>query len=117
MAANLPDGSYAKVATRGAGVWKSVVAEQRALFAEIGDVERALPELRLPVEVVTGTRDIIVPPVVAASTAADVRGAELWLVAGTGHFLTRDAPRVLSQAVRRAAFRAGLEQRSAAQGG
>lgn len=110
IAANLPDGSYARVATHKGGVWswRSVVAEQRSLFAEIGSIEEAIPNLRLPVEVLTGTWDIIVPPAVAASTAASVRGAELWLVPGTGHFLNRDAPRVVARAVRRAALRSGL---------
>ncbi len=108
MAANLPDGSFARVATRGGGVWRSVVAEQRALFAEIGDVEASTPTLRLPVEVVAGTWDIVVPAAISATMAASVRGAELWLVPRTGHFLTRDAPRVLAHAVRTAAFKAGL---------
>lgn len=117
MAASLPDAQFARVVTRGGGVWRSVVSEQRALFAEIGDVEASIPTLRLPVEVVAGTWDIVVPPVVAACTAASVRGAELWLVGGTGHFLTRDAPRVLAEAVRRAAFRAGLLTRDPQPGG
>jgi pimeloyl-ACP methyl ester carboxylesterase len=108
MAANLPDGKFARVATRGGGVWRSVVAEQRSLFAEIGDVEACIPTLRLPVEVVAGTWDIIVPPAVAATLAASIRGADLWLVPGTGHFLTRDAPHVLANAVRSAALKAGL---------
>jgi pimeloyl-ACP methyl ester carboxylesterase len=107
MAANLPDAQFAKVATQHGGVWRSVVAEQRALLAEIDDVEASIRVLRMPVEVVTGSRDIIVPPVVAVTTAAEVPGAELWIVPRTGHFLTRDAPRVLAQAVRRAALRAG----------
>ena len=107
MAANLPDATFAKVATQHGGVWRSVVAEQRALLAEIGEVEASIQILRLPVEVVTGSRDIIVPPVVAVTMAAEVPGSELWIVPGTGHFLTRDAPRVLAQAVRRAALRAG----------
>jgi pimeloyl-ACP methyl ester carboxylesterase len=89
-------------------VWRSVVAEQRSLFAEIGDVEACIPTLRLPVEVVAGTWDIIVPPAVAATLAASIRGADLWLVPGTGHFLTRDAPHVLANAVRSAALKAGL---------
>ena len=108
IAANLPDASFTRVATPRNGVWRSVVAEQRSLFAEIGDIDTAIPSLRLPVEVVTGTWDIIVPPSVAAGTAASVPGAWLWLVPGTGHFLTRDAARVLAQAITRAARRSGL---------
>ncbi|MGO9342287.1 MAG: alpha/beta fold hydrolase [Acidimicrobiales bacterium] len=106
MAANLPDARFAKVATQRSGVWRSVVSEQRSLLREIGDIEASIPVLRLPVEIVTGTWDIIVPPVVAAATAAVVRGSELWIVPRIGHFLTRDAPRVLADAVRRAALRA-----------
>jgi pimeloyl-ACP methyl ester carboxylesterase len=108
MSVSLPDGSFTKVAVRRPGVWRSVVAEQRALIDEIPSVEDALPEIDVPTEVVAGTWDIIVAPEVAARIASSIRGAELVLVPVTGHFLTRDAPWVLAAAIRRVAVRAGL---------
>jgi pimeloyl-ACP methyl ester carboxylesterase len=108
VAASLPDASFTKIATKRSGIWRSVVAEQRFLLREIGDIESVIPELRAPVQVVTGTWDIIVPPVVAATTASSIPGAELVIVPGTGHFLTRDAPAILASAVRKVASYAGL---------
>jgi pimeloyl-ACP methyl ester carboxylesterase len=85
----------------GRQLWRSFVFEQRALVHEIGDVEAILPGIRVPTVVIAGTWDVIVPPSVAAAVAAAVPGAELILVARTGHFVPRDAPRVVADAVRR----------------
>jgi pimeloyl-ACP methyl ester carboxylesterase len=108
IAVSLPDSTYTKVAVRRPGVWRSVVAEQRTLMTEIHDVEGALSDIHIPTEVVAGTWDIIVNPEVAPRIASDIHGAELVLVPGTGHFLTRDAPAVLAEAVRRSGEKAGL---------
>jgi pimeloyl-ACP methyl ester carboxylesterase len=108
LQASLPDRRYAAgMSQAGMRLWRSFVAEQRALLAEIGDVERAATGVRAPTVVVTGTWDVVVPPAVAAGLAGTVPGAELVLVARTGHFLPRDAPGVLAGAVRRAWARAG----------
>ena len=107
MSVNLPDGSFTKVAVSRPGVWRSVVAEQRYLLTEIHLVEGALSSIAIPTEVVAGMWDIIVDPEVAARIASAIHGAELVLVPGTGHFLTRDAPGVLADAVRRSAQKAG----------
>lgn len=108
ISVSLPDGTFTKVAVRGRGVWRSVLAEQRTLMTEIRDVEAALPGIKVPTEVVAGTWDIIVDPEVAPRIASTIRGAELVLVPRTGHFLTRDAPQALATAVRRVGVRAGL---------
>lgn len=108
VSVTLPDGTFTKVAVRRPGVWRSVVAEQRTLMTEIRSVETALSQVRVPTEVVAGTWDIIVSPEVATRIASSIQGAELVLVPGTGHFLTRDAPGVLAEAVRRSALKAGL---------
>jgi pimeloyl-ACP methyl ester carboxylesterase len=105
ISVSLPDGTFTRVAVRRRGVWRSVVAEQRTLIAEIRSVEAALPDIRVATEVVAGTWDLIVSPDVAARIASSIRGAELVLVPGTGHFLTRDAPFALADAVRRVAAR------------
>lgn len=102
--AGLPDGRYAAVLSAGGlRMWRSFVAEQRSLLAEIDDLERAMSRVRAPTAVVTGTRDPVVPPSAAATTAAAIPGSELVMLAGIGHFLARDAPRAVAEVVGRVA--------------
>jgi pimeloyl-ACP methyl ester carboxylesterase len=108
IAVTFPDKSFLRSVPAWGRTRRSVVFEQRALFKEIQSVEGAISDLRLPVAVVTGTWDIVVAPAVAARIAASVPGAELLIVARTGHFLPRDAPGVLASAVRKVARRSGL---------
>jgi len=108
LRASLPDSRYDEVASkRGRQVWRSFVHEQRALLSEIGDVEASLPSIAVPTVVITGSWDVVVPPAVAASIAAAIPGAELITVDRVGHFVPRDAPKVVANAVRR------IETRSA----
>jgi pimeloyl-ACP methyl ester carboxylesterase len=102
LEASLPDRRYVEV-TSGFGrqLWRSFVVEQRALVREIGDVEAVLSGIRVPTVVIAGTWDVVVPPSVAAAVAAAIPGAQLTIVARTGHFVPRDAPRVVAEAVRR----------------
>jgi pimeloyl-ACP methyl ester carboxylesterase len=107
LRAGLPDQQYAASVSRlGLRMCRSFVAEQRSLIMEIRDVEQALRRLRVPTSILTGTLDMVVPPSVALSMAATVAGAELVTVARAGHFLPRDAPRVVVEAVRRVEARA-----------
>jgi pimeloyl-ACP methyl ester carboxylesterase len=106
LRASLPDGAYVGLSSHlGRRVWRTFVAEQRALLREIGTVETALNAVRAPTIVVSGAWDLVVPPSVSASVAAAVSGAELVTVAGVGHFVPRDAPDVVVSAVRRLAAR------------
>ena len=106
--ASLPDHGFSEAAsTFGRGVWRSFAVEQRALVREIGDVETALTEVRAPTVVLAGLWDIVVPPAVAVSVAAAVPGAELVTLARTGHFVPRDAPSAVAEAVREVERRAG----------
>lgn len=108
LRASLPDRQYAASISRlGLRMCRSFVAEQRSLIAEIGDVQQALPTLGVPTVVVTGTWDAVVPPSVAQAMAAAVPHAELVTVARTGHFVPRDAPRAVVDAVRRVVARSG----------
>ena len=77
------------------------------LVREIEDVETALTQVTAPCVVVTGTRDPVVPPSVAVRIATAVVGAELVSVAQAGHFVHRQHPTVVADAVRR------VEQRAA----
>jgi pimeloyl-ACP methyl ester carboxylesterase len=99
---HLPDKGYVEVASRfGRQIRRAFVVEQRALVREIGEVESSLAAIHVPTVVIAGTWDVVVPPSVAASVAGSVPGAELVTVARTGHFVPRDAPRVIADAVHR----------------
>jgi pimeloyl-ACP methyl ester carboxylesterase len=112
LQATLPDRHYAKLGPRfGRQVRKTFVVEQRALVREIGAVESALPRIHLPTVVIVGTWDVVVPPSVGAVVAGAVPGAELVTLARTGHFVPRDAPLEIADAVRR------VEARASAPGG
>ena len=110
LEASLPDRHYAEVASRfGRQIWRSFVVEQRALVREIADVEAALAQVQVPTVVVSGTWDVVVAPSVATSVAAAIGGAQLVMVARTGHFVPRDAPLVVARAVRTVESRAAVE--------
>jgi len=101
LEASLPDRRFVEAASGfERQIWRSFVFEQRALVREIGDVEAALSRVRVPTVVISGTWDLVVPASVAASLAAAVPGAQLVIVARTGHFVPRDAPGVVARAVR-----------------
>jgi pimeloyl-ACP methyl ester carboxylesterase len=82
---------------------RSFMTEQRALTAEMGSISGALATLDLPVEVVAGDWDLVVPPGAAVTLARAIPDAELTLVPRAGHFLARDAPEELAGVIRRAA--------------
>ena len=81
------------------GLWRIRAAEQRSLLREVALVETSLSVLRLPTVVVAGALDDVVPPSVAVSTAAAVVGAELVVVANSGHALPCEAPGAVVSAV------------------
>jgi pimeloyl-ACP methyl ester carboxylesterase len=108
LAAALPDEGFLEVAiSQGHWVWRSVVAEQRYLLREITLVEDAIDHVAAPTVVITGTHDVVVPPRVAVTLASGIPGAQLVTVARAGHFVPRDAPRVVAAAVRRVEGAAG----------
>jgi pimeloyl-ACP methyl ester carboxylesterase len=67
------------------------LVEQRALLAELPTVAASLGSVEVPVSVVVGGWDVVVPPGSAQSLAAAIPGAELIRIPGVGHFLARDA--------------------------
>jgi pimeloyl-ACP methyl ester carboxylesterase len=84
---------------------QSFLIEQRALVAELPVVEGALRSVSVPVEVVVGDWDLVVPPASAVTLARAVPGAELTFVPGAGHFLARDDPEALAGVVIRSSRR------------
>ncbi|HVC70424.1 MAG TPA: alpha/beta hydrolase [Acidimicrobiales bacterium] len=102
LEASLPDRHFVELTSHsGRQIWRSFVFEQRALMTEISDVERAFPHVGVPTVVITGTWDVVVPSSVAATVATAITGSELVTVARTGHFIPRDQPRLVADAVRR----------------
>ena len=102
LEASLPDQHFVEVASRfGRQIWRSFVFEQRALMREINEIEASLPLVTVPTVVMTGTWDIVVPASVAATLAGEIVGSEMITIARTGHFIPRDHPRVVADAVLR----------------
>lgn len=71
---------------------RTFVVEQRALMAELPTVTSLLRSVAVPVTVVVGAWDVVVPPSAARSLAQAIPGAALVRLPGVGHFLARDAP-------------------------
>lgn len=97
LARYFPD-ERAAGAGHGPSVWRSFVTEQRALVDELQALREAVARVRLPVVVVAGTRDVVVPVKASARLAAEITGAQLVSVSGAGHFLPGDAPGVVARA-------------------
>ncbi len=108
VAAALPDRSVMAGARGALGRHRrSFMIEQQALVDELPAVTDALGSLRLPVAVVCGEWDLVVPPRAAASLASAVPGARLTVVPRAGHFVARDDPGVLAAVIRDTARPAG----------
>ncbi len=69
--------------------------------ALLGCDQRGRPDVlgRVPVTVVTGERDRLIPPRLGAELAADIPGARLVMVAGAGHALMLERPDVVNDAI------------------
>jgi pimeloyl-ACP methyl ester carboxylesterase len=93
---------------------QSFVFEQRALLEEMPEVTAALGRLDLPVSVVAGEWDAVVPPTAAVTLARAIPGAELTILRRAGHFVARDDPQRLAEVIRRAAEAGGGADSAAA---
>jgi pimeloyl-ACP methyl ester carboxylesterase len=100
-AASLPEEGFLE---RGRGALarqrRTFMVEQRALNVELPEVVALLPTLDLPVAVVSGQWDLVVPPRAAVTLARAIPGAALTLLPRAGHFVARDAPEELAEVVR-----------------
>jgi pimeloyl-ACP methyl ester carboxylesterase len=81
---------------------RTFMIEQRALLDELDLVIGSLASVTVPVEVVAGQWDLVVPPRAAVTLARAIPGARLTLVARAGHFVARDNPEALATVIRRA---------------
>jgi pimeloyl-ACP methyl ester carboxylesterase len=105
----LPDEGIMKGQQRGAlGRYRrTFVIEQRALLKELPSVTAVLPTLTLPVAVVSGDWDVVVPPRAAVTLAQAIPGAELTFLPRAGHFVARDDPQGLADVIIRSAQLSG----------
>jgi pimeloyl-ACP methyl ester carboxylesterase len=80
--------------------WRAFITEQRALLAELPQLEPRLPDIDVQAVVLIGSADIIVPPASARLLAGQIRGAQLEVIERAGHLLPlRHAQRVAAVAL------------------
>jgi pimeloyl-ACP methyl ester carboxylesterase len=89
-------------------LWRTFLAEQRALLRELGELERAIGSVQAPVLLLADPRDTLVPIDTARWLARALPDARLQLVRGAGHHLPRRAPDAVADAI--AAFLAATEE-------
>ena len=93
-------------------VWRSFLAEQRALVRELDGLSAALPSVAQPVLLVADPHDMIVPVRSTRRLASALPDASVEMLDGPGHHLPRRAaPRI---AVAIAEFLGTLDNREAA---
>ena len=80
-------------------LWRTFLAEQRALLRELGALERALPSVEVPVLVLADPRDTLIPVETARCLAQSLPDARLQLISGAGHHLPRRASGAVADAI------------------
>jgi pimeloyl-ACP methyl ester carboxylesterase/uncharacterized membrane protein YbhN (UPF0104 family) len=83
---------------RGA-LWRTFLAEQRALLRELDELERALPTVGVPVLVLADPQDTLIPVETARRLAQSLPDARLQLIDGAGHHLPRRAAGTVADAI------------------
>jgi pimeloyl-ACP methyl ester carboxylesterase len=99
-------------ARTGAAAWRSFVVEQRALLRETDGLGAALRRINVPVTVLHGGADHLVPVALAEKLAAAIPGADLEIVAGANHLLPHRYPAAVAKAVAGVAARRGATGRA-----
>jgi len=79
---------------------RTFMVEQRALTDELPAVAAALGALDLPVAVVSGRWDLVVPHRAAVTLSHAIPGAALTVLPRAGHFVARDDPEALAEVIR-----------------
>ncbi len=74
------------------GAWRSFVVEQQALIRETPEIERSLHRLSIPVAVVNGARDRVVPASSGRRLASLIPGAEHVVLGHVNHLVPVEAP-------------------------
>jgi pimeloyl-ACP methyl ester carboxylesterase len=89
-------------------LWRTFLTEQRALLRELGELERAISSVQVPVVLLADPMDTLVPAGTARRLARTLPDARLQLVQDTGHHLPRRAPDAVADAM--VAFLAATEE-------
>ena len=93
-------------------LWRSFLAEQRALMREVDDLAASLPEVTQPVLLMADAHDMIIPVRATHRLAAALPDARVELLTGPGHHLPRRAAPRIAEAI--AGFLATLGDQAAA---
>jgi pimeloyl-ACP methyl ester carboxylesterase len=88
-------------------LWRTFLAEQRALVREADQFGSMLPGIRVPVLLLADPRDTLVPIETARRLEQSLPDASLRLISGPGHHLPRRAPGRVASAI--AEFLASLD--------
>ncbi len=80
-------------------LWRTFLAEQRALVREADQLTSLLPRVRVPVLLLTDPRDTLVPIETARRLEQALPDASLQLIDGAGHHLPRRAPDRVASAI------------------
>ncbi|HXB50547.1 MAG TPA: alpha/beta fold hydrolase [Streptosporangiaceae bacterium] len=89
------------------GLWRTFLAEQRALLRELDELERALPAVEVPVLLLADPRDTLVPVETARRLAQSLPDARLQLINRAGHHLPMRAAGAVADAI--GAFLAAMD--------
>lgn len=91
--------SLTRLTGGGSAVWRSFVAEQRALVDELDQLSGVLGGIAVPTAVVHGRRDRLVPADVARANASAIPRSSLHILDGVGHLIPHDRPDAVAAAV------------------
>jgi 3-oxoadipate enol-lactonase len=80
-------------------LWRTFLAEQRALVREADQLASVLPRIRVPVLLLADPRDTLVPIETACRLEQALPDASLQLIDGPGHHLPRRAPDQVADAI------------------
>jgi len=89
------------------GLWRTFLAEQRALVRELDELVALIPSVRAPALLLADPQDSVVPVRTARRLAQALPNGRLQLVEGAGHHLPRRAPGAVAGAI--TAFLAAID--------
>jgi pimeloyl-ACP methyl ester carboxylesterase/uncharacterized membrane protein YbhN (UPF0104 family) len=90
-------------------LWRTFLAEQRALLRELDELQHATASVQAPVLLLADPQDTLVPVETARRLARALPDARLQFVEGAGHHLPRRAPDAVAAAI--VTFLAAVEER------
>jgi 3-oxoadipate enol-lactonase len=90
-----------------AQLWRTFLAEQRALVRELGELVAGIPSVQAPALLLADPKDMVVPVQTARRLAKALPNGRLELIEGAGHHLPRRAPGAVADAI--AAFLAAMD--------